>query len=79
MKGKTNKIERVADILERAASSGKIPRALKTPDNCYYVGECVKRLSAGQSASCIQSEVKDFFQKNGFTVTEEGIGWRIWA
>lgn len=39
--------------------------------------ECVKVLSAGKNATCIQLCVRDFFLRLGFEVKEDGIGWTI--
>ena len=76
---KTDKIAKVADILETAASSGKLPRQLKTQAEFYTACECVKVIAKNGSATFIQSALKDFFTKHGFKVQEEGIGWRVAA
>lgn len=72
-----SKIKKAFDALECAASSGKLPRPIKTAAAFYAALECLKALANVGTASTVQQEVSDFFSKHGFKVAEEGIGWRF--
>lgn len=72
-------IRKAIDILENAASSGKMPRLLKTATDFTCAVHCVKTMQGGETASTVQSAVAEFFKMHGFIVKSEGIGWKIAA
>lgn len=72
-------IRKAIDILETAASSGKMPRQLKTVADFTCAVHCVKTMLIGETVSTVQSAVAEFFKKHGFIVKAEGIGWNIAA
>ena len=72
-------IRKAIDTLETAASSGKMPRQLKTAADFTCAVHCVKTMQSGETASTVQSAVAEFFKKQGFSVEAEGIGWKIVA
>jgi len=72
-------IRKAIDILENAASSGKMPLPLKTAGDFTCAVYCVKTILNGETASTVQSSVAEFFKKQGFIVNTEGIGWKIAA
>ena len=76
---KTDKIAEVADILETAASSGKLPRLLKTVADFRSACHLLRILRDEGSALCFIDNGKEFFLKQGFKVQKEGINWRISA
>lgn len=70
-------IRKTIDILETAASSGKMPRPLKTVADFACAVHCVKIIQSGETATTVQSAVAEFFKKQGFRVEALGIGWKI--
>ena len=73
---KMNKIQKALAEIEKIVDSGRLPSAMTSSD-LMTAHECVKVLSAGKNATCVQSCVRDFFLRLGFEVKEDGIGWTI--
>lgn len=73
------KILKVTDVIESSISAGKIPRPLKTSAALFDCVYCFCNLKREGQAETVQTEVMEFFRKYGFSVAEEGIGWRISA
>lgn len=71
-----NKIQKALTEILKIWDSGRLPSDMSSGD-LLMAYECVKVLSAGKNATCVQSCVKDFFLRLGFEVKEDGIGWTI--
>ena len=57
--------------------NGNLHRYLPTPYLAYEIADSYDNLIKGKSQTTISREVRDFFEVRGFTITTEGIGWKI--
>lgn len=74
---KEDKINKVEEIIAESANSGVFPHPLSSVADIQCAADCIKRIKMYDSATFIQSAVKDFFIAHGLNVKEEGIGWRV--
>lgn len=71
-----NKIQKALAEFLKIWDSGRLPSDMSSSD-LMTAYECVKVLSAGKNATCVQPCVREFFLRLGFEVKEDGIGWTI--
>lgn len=73
------KLTIIMDELNAAAKSGNLPRPLTTTAEVFCVAGCINAMLRGETATFIQSTIRDYFSRHGLQVKEKGIGWEVAA
>lgn len=74
-----SKSEKLVKYVKEQEAKGRLPAPLKT---LYEVNElkfCFNEMAKRGSATGFTNETKSLFEKFGFTVKSEGIGWRVFT
>lgn len=57
--------------------NGRLTRYLPTSYLAYELARTYNCIINNETVETINKELKDFYEKNGFTITNKGIGWII--
>lgn len=74
-----SKANELVKYVKKCESKGKLPSPLNTLYEMNEMKLCFNEMAKNGSATILTNETKSFFEKFGFTVKSEGIGWRVFA
>ena len=74
-----SKSEKLVMYVKEQESKGILPAPLRTLYEVNELKSCFNEMAKRGSATGITNETKSLFEKFGFTVKSEGIGWRVFA
>lgn len=57
--------------------NGRLTKYLPTSYLAFELARTYNHIIKNESVETINKELKDFYEKNGFTITSKGIGWTI--
>lgn len=75
---KTKKLKDVRSIIEDIYCNGNFKKyKISTPYIVYEIKSCYNSIVNGNYSLTICDDVKTFYERRGFNIVPDGIGWKI--